>query len=202
MVNTIGSMVLAENKRGWTVEVAHIAGGAIGGAITGLLAAALGLALETLEGHALFGLTLAGSLVSIALVAAASDLHLLRRRRFGFKRQTPRSWRYLFPARWAAFLNGVDLGLGWSTRVYFVSYGLVVAAAVGLHDARVGVLIGVVFGMSRALFVVVVERLLGFGPARVEALAAKERVVRRLDLAAVGQFVVTLWVMAPALGLH
>ena len=149
MVDTIGPMVRADRSKAAQVRLAHLAGGLLGGAATGFAAGALGSFAS--------GDLLVWGVVGIAVVALVWDL-LLDGKKLGTARQTPRSWRYLLPSRIVSFLNGFDLGLGWSTRIYFASYLVAILAAFFSGHALVGALIGASFGGGRAAAVVFVER--------------------------------------------
>lgn len=166
MVDTIGPMVRGENSKATTVRAAHIGGGLLGGALTGFILGAVG------------SFVTGGWLVWIvaALAAGALAWDVMREgKKLGTARQTPRSWRYLLPPGLVAFLNGFDLGLGWSTRIYFVSYVVAMLAAFAAGHALLGALVGASFGGSRAGTVVFIEgrRISGDErfPARGRAVA-------------------------------
>lgn len=183
MVDTIGPMVRADSRKAQGIRLAHISGGLLGGALSGFLLGALGSLFRT------------APLLWVALAVAAAALvwDLARDgKKFGLSRQTPRSWRYLVPPVLASFLNGFDLGLGWSTRIYFVSYLGAMTAALVTGDALWGALIGGVFGASRAVTVVVVEATRGSG---ADLIPARGRAVM-MNAAAVAQFVVLTSVVA------
>lgn len=183
MVDTIGPMVRGSNKRGHDIEVAHTLGGSLGGVVTGFLLGALG---------ALVGLDqsrpgwVVGGLAALALGAAVTDA-LHEGKKLGLARQTPRSWAHVLSARAAAFLNGFDLGLGWSTRVYFLSYAVALLAAFVSAHALAGAAIGGAFGAGRALFVVFAHRRVD-GALSIDSIAARRGRVVLLNAAALLQF--------------
>ena len=184
MVDTIGPMVRASSSRGArAIEAVHAAGGALGGAATGFLFGALG-AIAGLDEVRPAWLTagLAAVAVAAALVDAVHD-----GKKLGLARQTPRAWRHVLPARAAAFFNGFDLGLGWSTRIYFLSFAVALLAALVAAHAVAGAAIGAAFGGARALFVVFAQRR-SDGALSIDSIAARRGAVVHLNAAALLQF--------------
>lgn len=177
MVDTIGPMVRADRREGFQVKLAHVGGGLLGGGLTGF---ALGASGSFVSSDPMWGLA------AIAGVALVWDL-VRDGKKLGTPRQTPRSWRYLLPPRLVSFLNGFDLGLGWSTRIYFVSYLVAMIAAFFSAHAVAGALIGAAFGGSRAATVVLIERR-GRG---AQEMAATRRTAVAMNALALGQFAVT-----------
>lgn len=175
MVDTIGPMVRGDSGKAAGVRVAHVAGGILGGAATGFVLGALGSFVRTDP--------LLWMAAAVALVALIWDL-AREGKKLGTSRQTPRSWRYLLPPGLVSFLNGFDLGLGWSTRIYFVSYLAAMTAALVTGHALLGALIGASFGGGRALTVVAVESRQGSGR---ELIAARGRALT-VNSVALAQF--------------
>jgi hypothetical protein len=194
MIDTIGPMVRAADADGRPVELAHFAGGALGGALSGFFAGAVGAIVGLDEGRS-WGL-LAG--VAVFAVAAVAIDALHEGRKLGLARQTPRVWRHVLPTGTAAFLNGFDLGLGWSTRIYFVSSAVALAAAVVSAHALAGAAIGGAFGGVRALFVVLARRR-SDGRLSIDSLAARRGRVLVLNGAALLQFAAVAGLAAAAL---
>ncbi len=185
MVDTIGPMVRASDKPAHDVEVTHAVGGALGGATSGFLLGALGAVVGLDEIRPVW---LIAALASGAVAAAVVDARH-EGRKFGPARQTPRAWRHVLPARAAAFLNGFDLGLGWSTRIYFVSFAVAMGAALVSAHAVAGAAIGASFGAARALFVVFAQRR-SEGALSIDSIAARRGRVVALNSAALLQFAV------------
>lgn len=183
MVDTIGPMVRASDKRGHEIEAAHAVGGALGGASTGFFAGALGaiVGLDDLKPP-----WLVAGVAVVAIIATFVD-GAREGKKLGLARQTPRAWRHLLPARTAAFLNGFDLGLGWSTRIYFTSYAVALLAAVVSAHALAGAAIGAAFGSARALFVVVAHRR-SEGVLSIDSIAERRGRAVLLNGAALLQF--------------
>ncbi len=183
MVDTIGPMVRAETAKRRRVEWAHAAGGAFGGATSGFFLAAAGAVVGFDEAGTAWGL---GALAALALILLVVDWSH-DGRRLGLARQTPRAWAHVLSRGTAAFLNGFDLGLGWSTRIYFTSYVLAMLAALVTAHALVGAAIGACFGAARAVFVVLAQRH-SQGVLSIDFLATRRPVARALNAAALLQF--------------
>jgi hypothetical protein len=126
------------------------------------------------------------AVVAAALAAIAVDA-LHEGKKAGVARQTSRAWRHVLPVRAAAFLNGFDLGLGWSTRIYFTSYVVALLAAVVSAHALGGAAIGAAFGAARALFVVFARRRFD-GLLSIDSLAERRGPVVAMNAAALLQF--------------
>jgi hypothetical protein len=196
MVSTIGSMVHGAKtaRSAWIAAGAHVLGGILGGLLVGLVAGAAGRGLILLVSpfpgarRIVLGAVLAGSLLVFAV-----DL-CRRGGGFGLHRQTPRSWRILLPDAWAAFLYGADLGLGWSTRLYFASYFVAIGAAFLLAEPLGGVMVGALFGGARAatavLVMMVTWRRLLAGSRSI--LAERWSLIKAVDIVVLGQFVLVL----------
>jgi hypothetical protein len=195
MVDTIGPMVRAAEDRGRRVQAAHVVGGLLGGATTGFVFGALGAVVGADESRPGW---LLGSVAAAAGVAAVVDIYG-QGRKLGLSRQTSRAWRHVLPAPTAAFLNGFDLGLGWSTRLYFASYLVALAAAILAGHALAGALIGAAFGGGRAAFVVLAQRR-NDGSLSIDSLAAKRGRVAALNAAALVQFALAAGFTARSLG--
>lgn len=185
MVDTIGPMVRASAKKAHDVEIAHAVGGALGGATTGFVLGAVG-AVAGLDEARPGRLIVA---VGVGAVVAAPVDARHEGRKLGLTRQTPRAWRHVLPARAAAFLNGFDLGLGWSTRIYFVSFAVALTAALLSAHALAGAAIGASFGGARALFVVFAQRR-SDGSLSIDSIAARRGRIVALNTIALVQFAV------------
>ena len=77
------------------------------------------------------------------------------------RRQLPEHWRRVLPMPLAAALYGVLLGLGFTTFV--LSFGVWALAGVSLAvgDPSIGLLVGIAFGVGRAIPIVVLAPLAG-----------------------------------------
>jgi hypothetical protein len=129
MIGQISPLVKVGN--GNRVAVLHVAGGTIGGLTTGALLgivpaglAALGIAWPT-------PLVLLG--VAVFILAVVLDTDLARTSKsVSIERQTPAVWACQLGGPGACFAWGIDLGLGWSTRIPSLNLvAVMVAAAAG-----------------------------------------------------------------------
>ena len=140
------------------------AGAAVGGVI-GALAGTF-----PLEARLAVVSTLAGAILLMGLL----ELFGKRFRLLAGKRETPQSWLYLGPRRWA-LRNGAALGLGLASRVGFSLWYVVPltsfllgsaflgAIAFGLYAAaRSGTIIGLAALVSRGTFGEYTDRLLSW----------------------------------------
>jgi hypothetical protein len=152
MVSTIGPAVRGHKARErWKLSVfAHIAGAAVGGALTGLIVTIVGLALWELNRSGVVALAI---LFGIALPAILYDLLRWRRTLPALQRQVPERWRRYLPPHMTALLFGWQLGLGWATRAYFASYYVLLAVILLDHSVVLGLCLGAAYGASRAVFV-------------------------------------------------
>jgi hypothetical protein len=184
MIEVIGSMVHG-GSRTLTPLFWHCAGGAAGGAMTGLAAGSVGTGLAALP------FVYRGEMIyPLAVVAAVCLGHTLTRTAgsFGLKRQTPRAWGAL-PRPLMMFLYGADLGLGWSTRIYFASFIAVFAAAAATADPLAGASIGAIFGLSRAVFAAFLATNRS-DPLFIDSIVARRKTMGRVDAMALLQFMV------------
>ncbi|HET8975235.1 MAG TPA: hypothetical protein VFN15_01290 [Solirubrobacterales bacterium] len=107
------------------------------------------------------------------------------------RRQLPEHWRRVMPMPLAAVLYGVLLGIGFTTFV--LSFGVWALAAISLAvgDPQLGLIVGVCFGLGRALPVLVLAPLAGTpaGARATDLMAASPAAylgMRRGDAAALG----------------
>ncbi len=191
MVDTIGPMVRASGPTARAVEIAHAVGGGLGGASTGFVLGALGAVVGLGRSRPVW---VVAGIAAVAVASTAVDA-LHDGRKLGLGRQTPRSWGHSLPARTAAFLNGFDLGLGWSTRIYFVSCAVALLAAFVSAHALAGAAIGASFGAARAGFVVVAQRGAD-GILSIDSIAARRSRVVALNALALLQFAVVAALVA------
>lgn len=185
MVTTIGPMVRRDPNGGWIVAVLHVLGGVIGGAMVGLLAGGIGVAVRSISP---FGDEALMWLLIFVIVAAGLRDTFGSARGFGANRQTPQSWAYLLPHRWTSFLHGFDLGLGWSTRIYFASYLVSIVCAMATGSALLGVLLGSLFGIARSSGVILLHKL---GEA-IPRMTVETMVARRQWIGVANSFVLLM----------
>lgn len=145
MVMTITPMVHGGRRGRWLVSVvSHVAGGALGGALV-LSVVALAAALVGPSESVRVGIALC-----VLGVALLFDLRIIRARVPSPTRQVPRRWREEFGLHTTAFLYGLGLGMGVTTRVYFaITYAIFIAAALLLPFALAAA-VGAAFGLARS----------------------------------------------------
>lgn len=187
MVETIGPMVDEAGRGGPRVRAAHVAGGVLGGALVGGAVGGIGVLLGA-DGP---GGGAAWVVLGLAAAALVYDL-VTHGRRLGLSRQTPMGWRHTMPPGRASFLYGLDLGTGLSTRIYFASYLVVLAAAAVSGDVVAGAAIGGGFGLVRALVAVLVGRGAFERPTLIDDLAERRSFVETANAVALVQFGVAL----------
>ena len=175
MIETIGP---TGHRGGMPTTLAACAtflpGALVGGVITFGQLALLGALLHHGGGRVAYG--------AAALIAAVAALLELRGARIvpQVRRQLPEDWRRQMPMPIAAALYGVLLGLGFTTFVLTFGVWALAAISFALGQPHIGVLLGLAFGLGRALPVVglapLAGRPLGF---RATALMAERPLIYR-----------------------
>jgi hypothetical protein len=192
MVDTIGTALGDARRSVMIFATATFTIGALaGGAITFGGLSLLG----ELLGHGAAGLrdALAGA---VALAAAFADWR-------GWKiapqirRQVPERWRWIMPLPLACGLYGLLLGLGFTTFVLSFAVWALAGISFAADSAIFGVVVGVAFGIGRALPVMWIAPRLGTerGEQALERLALEPRMwlgLRRLDAIGLGACAVVL----------
>ncbi len=181
MVDTIGS-ALGDARRGATLAASatFALGTLLGGALTFGSLALLG----TLVGGEVAGLR-EGLGAALALAAAIADWRGVRIAP-QIRRQVPESWRWTMPLPLACALYGVLLGLGFTTFVLAFAVWALAGISFASGDPLLGVIVGVAFGVGRALPVLWMAPGLrhGAGAKRLDEMAVEPRLwlgLRRLD---------------------
>jgi hypothetical protein len=148
MLDTIGS-TLGDTRR-WVLLMA-VSAFAVGAIVGGIVTfGGLALAGTLLGGEATLRDALAGA---IALAAAVADWRGVRIAP-QIRRQVPERWRWIMPLPLACGLYGVLLGLGFTTFVLAFAVWALAAISVALDNVTLGVIVGVAFGVGRALPIV------------------------------------------------
>ncbi len=154
MVETVGRRgEPAAGRTTFAACAAFVPGAAVGGALTFGLLGLLGGALHGVGGTASYGVAAAIAIGAAALEARGTRIVPQ------IRRQLPEGWRWSMPLPVASALYGVLLGLGFTTFV--LSFGVWALAGISfaLGSLTSGVVIGVSFGIGRALPVVVLAPL-------------------------------------------
>jgi hypothetical protein len=181
MVDTIGTALGDARRTAMIVATATFTIGALsGGAVTFGGLALLG----ELLGHGAAGLR-DGVACVIALAAAFADWRGWRMAP-QIRRQVPERWRWIMPLPLACGLYGLLLGLGFTTFVLCFAVWALAGISVAADSLTFGVVVGIAFGLGRALPVLWIAPRLGSerGDQALERLALEPRLwlgLRRLD---------------------
>jgi hypothetical protein len=179
MVETLAPAGYAGRLRTTLVACATFTVGAlVGGVITFGGLALLGRELGA------GGTTAAAVAVVVAVFAAAGEARGVRIVP-QVRRQVPESWRRVLPVPLAAGLYGVLLGLGFTTFILTFAVWALAAVSVALGDPALGALVGLGFGIGRALPVVALAPIAGsdHGNAARAAMAERPAILRGLRAA-------------------
>jgi hypothetical protein len=197
MVETLAPAGYAGRLRTTLVACATFTAGAlVGGVITfgglGLLGQALGA-----------GGTGAAAVAAVIAVAAAIGEARGVRIVPQVRRQVPESWRRVLPVPLAAGLYGVLLGLGFTTFILTFAVWALAAVSVALGDPQLGAVLGLAFGIGRALPVIALAPIAETdrGDAAHAAMAERPAILRGLrvaDAVALAACAVAIAGVAPA----
>ena len=173
MVETITPAGCGSRRR-YRIALALFALGAL------LASAALG-ALLGLLGAGLDRTLALAVVAALALVAAAREIGLLPGPVPGGRGQVPERWRreWPLPAWWLAY--GAGLGLGLLTRLPVTTFLVACAGALALGDPAVSAACLALFGLGRALMVMLPTMRRADPAASVGRLAARSRLVRPVN---------------------
>ena len=155
MVDTLAPHGYAGRLRTTLIACATFSAGALAGGVA------------TFAGLSLLGRALgAGGTAAIAVAAAVALMAAAGEARGArivpqVRRQVPESWRRVLPLPIAAGLYGVLLGLGFTTFILSFAVWALAGVSVALGDPALGLLVGLGFGIGRALPVVVLAPLAG-----------------------------------------
>ena len=119
------------------------------------------------------------------------------------RRQVPESWRRVLPVPLAAGLYGVLLGLGFTTFILTFAVWALAAVSVALGDPALGAVLGLAFGIGRALPVIALAPVAETdrGNAAHAAMAERPGILRGLraaDAVALAACAVAMTTVAPA----
>jgi hypothetical protein len=176
MVDTLAPHGYAGRLRTTLVACVTFAAGALAGGVA------------TFGGLALLGQSLgaggAAAIAAAAAVALAAAAGEARGARIvpQVRRQVPESWRRVLPLPLAAGLYGILLGLGFTTFILTFAVWALAGVSIALGDPALGLLVGLGFGIGRALPVVVLAPLsmTERGAAAHAAMAERPQILRSL----------------------
>jgi hypothetical protein len=200
VIETIGPTGHTGGRRTTLAACAAFVPGAVAGGV--LTFGSLGVLGELLHGAG----GRAAYLVAAAIAVLAAVLEVRGTRIVPqIRRQLPEHWRRVMPMPVAAALYGVLLGIGFTTFV--LSFGVWALAGVSLAvgDPELGLLLGVGFGVGRAIPIVALAPLAGSPPGiRANALMCEHPGVylglRRGDAAALAAVALALVVVPGSAG--
>jgi hypothetical protein len=167
MLASISPVGEAARGQRWPVTVsAYLVASAAGGATLGALAGLLGWAVSTLIGTPP-ATAVATALVVAALLVVALDRGVLRWQPPAWQRQVDETWLTSYRGWVYGAGFGFQLGAGVLTRIPTAAVYLVVLSAIATGTVGAGALIGVTFGLVRALPILLAGR--HRDPARLNA---------------------------------
>ena len=175
MIDTIGPHGHSGGRTTTVVAcISFTAGALAGGVATFAALAALGDLAHGAGGELAYAIAAAIAIVAALLEArGASIVPQIRR-------QVPEQWRRVMPLPVAAGLYGILLGLGFTTFVLTFGVFALAAIAFAVGDPAIGALLGLAFGVGRALPVTLIapvaDRPLG---RRATALMAERPEILR-----------------------
>jgi hypothetical protein len=155
-IDTIGPTGHTGGRRITAAACATFLPGAIaGGLLTFGSLAWLGQGLYGAGGRAAY--VVAAAIALLAAVLEARGARIVPQ----IRRQLPEHWRRVMPMPVAAALYGVLLGLGFTTFVLSFGVWALAGVSLALGDPWLGMVVGVAFGIGRAIPIVVLAPLAG-----------------------------------------
>jgi hypothetical protein len=178
---------------------AFVPGGIVGGVLTFGTLALLGQAFHGVGGRVAYAV--AAAIAILAAILEARGTRIVPQ----IRRQLPEHWRRVMPMPVAAALYGVLLGIGFTTFVLSFGVWALAGVSLALGDPRLGLLVGVCFGLGRAAPIVVLAPLAGSdaGTRATELMCEREGVytgLRRGDATALLLAAVALIVVPGSAG--
>ena len=173
MVETIGPTGHVGGRRTTAAACLTFSAGAlVGGVVTFGSLSLLGAWL----GGGPVALAVAAGVAALAAVGEARGVRIVPQ----IRRQVPELWRRTMRMPVAAGLYGVLLGLGFTTFVLTLAVWVLAGFSVALGSPAVGALVGVAFGLGRALPVAVMAPLAGGATGRwlIELMAERPGILR------------------------
>ncbi|MGI8631021.1 MAG: hypothetical protein ACR2NA_00500 [Solirubrobacterales bacterium] len=181
MVHTLGPTGHTGGPRTTVAAVATFTVGAlVGGVATFGALSLLGAALHDARGAGT-GAVVAAVVAGIAALAELRGVRIVPQ----IRRQVPEHWRRVMPMPVASGLYGVLLGLGFTTFVLTFAVWALAGVAIALGNPLAGLVLGVAFGVGRALPVAVIAPLADrpFGIRASELMAEQPAVLRGFRVA-------------------
>ncbi|MFN2612601.1 MAG: hypothetical protein ABR536_04430 [Solirubrobacterales bacterium] len=155
VVETIGPRGHAGGRIVTAAAIATFVPGAIAGGL--ITFGSLAVAGDLMLGPSRAAYLLAAAVAALAALLEARGTRIVPQ----IRRQLPERWRRVMPMPLAAALYGVLLGLGFTTFVLSFGVWALAGISLALGDPGLGLLLGLCFGLGRALPVAVLAPLDG-----------------------------------------
>ena len=195
MVDTLACGMGDGRRRTTLVSCATFAVGAVlGGVVTYGGLAALGTLLHG-AGHSV-AFAAAAAIAAAAAVGEARGVRIVPQ----VRRQVPEPWRRTMPLALASWLYGILLGLGFTTFVLTLAVWALAGVSLAAGEPALGIVIGVGFGLGRALPVVGLAATSRRGTSRrlFERMEQRPQLLRRLRVLDAGALAVCALLLGTA----
>ncbi len=177
MIDTLGGGGRG-GRATWLACVTFTLGAVIGGVVTFGALSLLGDALQT-RGTTV-ALAVAAAVAALAAAGEWAGIRVVPQ----IRRQVPEPWRRSMPLPLVGALYGLLLGLGFTTFVLTLAVWALAGIAIALGSPEAGLLIGVAFGLGRAIPVIAMApRLTGAGGRMLTSMLERPILLRRARLA-------------------
>jgi hypothetical protein len=179
--------ICAQGRRSVFCCAAFTGGAVAGGVATFGLVSLAGAAARGVVGGGIVG---AAAAIAVGAALAEARAAAIRPQ---IRRQVPEHWRRVLPISVASALYGVLLGLGFTTFVLTFAVWAVAVVTLALGRPQLGLLVGIAFGLGRALPVVAIAPLAQhrLGIRVLDAIAQRPALLRAGRLAEAGALVFT-----------
>ena len=178
MIDTLGGGGGRGGRATWHACATFTAGAVIGGVVTFGGLSLLGAALQT-RGTTV-ALVVAAIVAGLAAAGEWAGVRVVPQ----IRRQVPEPWRRSMPLPLVGALYGLLLGLGFTTFVLTLAVWALAGVSVALGSPLAGLVIGVAFGLGRAIPVVAMApRLAGAGGRMLTSMLERPVLLRRARLA-------------------
>lgn len=189
MVLTITPMVHGGKRVKWLSTVlVHALGGVVGGAMAALVVVLATRILIVLH------LPVVPVAFLILGLSIGTDAKILPLRVPSPRRQVPSAWRERFGPHFTAFLYGLGLGTGFTTRVYFAATYAAFLVAALIVPFPLAVAVGAAYGFSRGIAVWIAQS--GSSLERLERAIHQRAhylpIARAANVASLGAVIVSL----------
>jgi hypothetical protein len=177
MIDTLGGGGRG-GRATWLACATFTLGAVIGGVVTFGALSLLGDALQT-RGTTV-ALVVAAAVAALAAAGEWAGIRVVPQ----IRRQVPEPWRRSMPLPVVGALYGLLLGLGFTTFVLTLAVWALAGIAIALGSPVAGLVIGLAFGLGRAIPVIAMApRLTGAGGRMLTSMLERPILLRRARLA-------------------